>query len=88
MKEIIFVPKAFKEYQDWIFNDRKIALRIGDLVKDILRNPFEGIGKPEALKHEFKGCWSRRIDSEHRLVYSVTQNSVVIYSCYSHYQSK
>jgi toxin YoeB len=51
MNEIIFVPKAFKEYQDWIFNDRKMALRIGDLVKDILRNPFEGIGKPEALKH-------------------------------------
>ena len=88
MKEIIFVPKAFKEYQDWIFNDRKIALRIGDLVKDILRNPFEGIGKPEPLKHEFKGCWSRRIDSEHRLIYSVTQYSIVIYSCYSHYQSK
>ena len=88
MKEIIFVPKAFKEYQDWIFNDRKIALRIGDLVKDILRNPFEGIGKPEPLKHEFKGCWSRRIDSEHRLIYSVTQHSIVIYSCYSHYQSK
>jgi toxin YoeB len=82
------VPKSFKEYQDWIFNDRKVALRIGDLVKDILRNPFEGIGKPEALKHEFKGCWSRRIDSEHRLIYSVTQNSIVIYSCYSHYQSK
>jgi toxin YoeB len=57
-------------------------------VKDILRNPFEGIGKPEALKHEFEGCWSRRIDSEHRLIYSVTQNSIVIYSCYSHYQSK
>jgi toxin YoeB len=88
MKEIIFVQKAFKEYQDWIFNDRKMALRIGDLIKDILRNPFEGIGKPEALKHEFKGCWSRRIDSEHRLIYSVSQNSVVIYSCYSHYQSK
>ena len=88
MKEITFVPKAFKEYQDWIFNDRKMALRIGDLIKDILRNPFEGIGKPEALKHEFKGCWSRRIDSEHRLIYSVTQNSIVIYSCYSHYQSK
>jgi toxin YoeB len=88
MKEIIFVQKAFKEYQDWIFNDRKMALRIGDLIKDILRNPFEGIGKPEALKHEFKGCWSRRIDSEHRLIYTVTQNSIVIYSCYSHYQSK
>jgi toxin YoeB len=87
MRDIIFVPKSFKEYQEWIFNDRKIALRIGDLIKDILRNPFDGIGKPEALKHEFKGCWSRRIDTEHRLVYAVTENSIIIYSCYSHYQS-
>ena len=50
MKNIIFVPKAFKEYQDWIQKDRKTALRIGDLIRDILRNPFEGIGKPEPLK--------------------------------------
>ncbi len=86
MRDIVFVPKAFKEYQNWISQDRKIALRIGDLVKDILRNPFEGIGKPEALKHEFKGSWSRRIDTEHRLIYSVNQSSLIIYSCYSHYK--
>ncbi len=70
MTTIEFVPKAFKEYQDWIQLDRKMALRIGDLVKDILRSPFEGLGKPEPLKHQFKGTWSRRIDQEHRLIYS------------------
>ena len=85
MRTIEFVPKAFKEYQDWIETDRRTALRIGDLIKDILRSPFEGMGKPEALKHQFKGCWSRRIDHEHRLIYQITNTSVVIFSCYSHY---
>ena len=55
MRNIEFHPKAFKEYRDWIEKDRKTALRIGDLIKDILRSPFEGMGKPEALKHQFKG---------------------------------
>ncbi len=87
MKNIEFVPKAFKEYQDWVKTDRKTALRIGDLIKDILRDPFAGIGKPEALKHDFKGFWSRRIDQENRLIYKVTSNSVVIISCFSHYQN-
>ena len=85
MRNVEFVPAAFKEYQQWIELDRKVALRIGDLIRDILRNPFDGIGKPEALKHQFKGCWSRRIDMEHRLIYKVTETSVVILSCYSHY---
>lgn len=85
MRDIVFVPKAFKEYQEWISRDRKIALRIGDLIRDILRSPFDGIGKPEPLKYDFAGCWSRRIDQEHRLVYSITETSVVIYSCSSHY---
>jgi toxin YoeB len=85
MKTIEFVPEAFKEYQHWIESDRKIALKIGDLIRDIIRNPFNGLGKPEALKHQFKGYWSRRINQEHRLVYKVTKNSVVIISCYSHY---
>lgn len=62
MRDILFVPKAFKEYQEWIATDRKTALRIGDLIKDILRSPFDGIGKPKLLKHEFAGCWSRKID--------------------------
>lgn len=86
MRNIEFVPKAFKEYQDWIQTDRKTALRIGDLIKDILRNPFDGIGKPEPLKYQFKGAWSRRIDHEHRLVYLVNDATIVIISCYSHYR--
>jgi len=86
MRNIEFHVKAFKEYQDWIEKDRKTALRIGDLIKDILHSPFEGIGKPEPLKHQFKGYWSRRIDHEHRLIYTVTDQSIIILSCYSHYQ--
>lgn len=85
MRTIEFVPASFKEYQEWIESDRKTALKIGDLIKDILRDPSDGIGKPEALKHQFKGYWSRRIDREHRLIYKVTETSVVIISCYSHY---
>ena len=86
MRDILFVPKAFKEYQEWIEKDRKIALKIGDLIRDILRSPFEGIGKPEALKHKYKGYWSRRIDNEHRLIYQINDEAVIIFSCYSHYQ--
>lgn len=86
MRNIEFVPEAFAEYQKWIETDRRMALRIGDLIRDILRNPFKGLGKPEALKHQFKGYWSRRIDRQHRLIYKVTQNSLLIVSCYSHYK--
>jgi toxin YoeB len=69
MRNIEFVPKAFEEYKKWIETDRKTALRISDLIRDILRDPFTGIGKPEPLNHQFAGFWSRRIDSEHRLIY-------------------
>ncbi|RYX87030.1 Txe/YoeB family addiction module toxin [bacterium] len=86
MKNIEFLPNAFKEYQEWINLDRRTALKIGDLIKDILRNPFDGIGKPEALKYEFQGLWSRRITQEHRLIYKVDEKSIVIISCFSHYQ--
>lgn len=86
MRTLTFVPKAFSEYQEWIKNDRRTALRIGDLIRDILKTPFEGIGKPEMLKYDFAGCWSRRIDQEHRLIYAVTDEMIIIYACYSHYQ--
>lgn len=86
MRDIIFVPKAFKEYQEWISIDRRTALRIGDSIKDILRSPFDGTGKPEPLKYDFAGCWSRRINQEHRLIYAVTDIAIIIYSCYSHYK--
>lgn len=85
MINVEFVPAAFNEYRNWIETDRKTALKIGDLIRDILRNPYEGIGKPEPLRHQFQGFWSRRIDSEHRLIYKITETSVVIISCYSHY---
>jgi toxin YoeB len=85
MRSIEFVPEAFKEYQRWIEIDRRIALKIGDLIRDIVKTPYSGIGKPEALKHQFKGYWSRRINFEHRLIYRVTKTSIVIFSCYSHY---
>ena len=86
MRIIEFHPKAFNEYQNWIETDRKLALRIGDLIRDTLRDPFNGIGKPEALKHQYKGFWSRRIDQEHRLIYTITDSSIIIISCYSHYK--
>jgi len=85
MTNVEFVPAAFNEYRNWIETDRKTALKISDLIRDILRNPYEGIGKPEPLRHQFQGFWSRRIDNEHRLIYKITETSVVIISCYSHY---
>ena len=88
MKIISFEKNAFEEYQNWIQSDRKIAVRIGEIIKDILRDPFKGIGKPEALKGNFKGYWSRRINDEHRLIYKITSAEIIIASCYSHYGDK
>lgn len=85
MRNVEFVLEAFIEYKDWIETNRKVALHISDIIRDILKHPFTGIGKPEALKHQFKGYWSRRINREHQLIYKVTENSIVVISCYSHY---
>ncbi|MGB6943904.1 MAG: Txe/YoeB family addiction module toxin [Bryobacteraceae bacterium] len=65
--------------------DRTHALRIVRLIREIQRDPFTGVGKPEPLKHELKGCWSRRIDDEHRLVYQVHQDRIRILACRYHY---
>jgi toxin YoeB len=80
-----FDTNAFEDLAWWIQQDRKKALRIVDLIKDIQRDPFNGIGKPEPLKHEMKGCWSRRIDQEHRLVYQVLSDKIRILACRYHY---
>lgn len=69
----------------WIQQDRKTALRLIRMIQDIERDPFKGIGKPEPLKHELKGCWSRRITKEHRLIYQVTQDKIRILACRYHY---
>jgi len=69
----------------WVQNDRNKTLRIITLIREVQRDPFSGIGKPEPLKHELKGCWSRRIDQEHRLVYQVTPDRIRILACRYHY---
>jgi toxin YoeB len=76
---------AFEDLAWWIEQDRQKALRIVSLIKDVQRDPFKGIGKPEPLKHELKGCWSRRINQEHRLVYQVTEEKIRILACRFHY---
>jgi len=78
MKRIAFERGAFEDFTDWAVKDKKIHKRIVALISDVVRQPFEGIGKPESLKHELQGCWSRRIDDEHRLVYKVEGDTVVI----------
>ncbi|HYP02478.1 MAG TPA: Txe/YoeB family addiction module toxin [Pyrinomonadaceae bacterium] len=85
MKSLEFDPAAFEDLAWWIEQDRNKALRIVALIKDVQRDPFKGIGKPEPLRHELKGCWSRRVDQEHRLVYQVTEEKIRIPACRYHY---
>lgn len=72
---------AWEDYLWWQAHDRKVLKRINILIKDIARNGNEGIGKPEPLKHEFAGFWSRRITEEHRLVYRVIENEITVLAC-------
>ena len=76
---------AWEDYLYWQNHDRKNLKRINQLIKDIIRNPFDGIGKPEPLKKNLSGLWSRRIDDEHRIVYIVESDVIVIISCRGHY---
>ncbi len=86
MRRISFLPEAFEHFNHWASENRKTHARIAGLIKDIGRNPFTGIGKPEALKNDLKGLWSRRITDEHRLVYEVKNDEIFIYSCRFHYR--
>ena len=80
-----FTDEAWDDYQYWIENDKNILKRINRLIKDIERNPYEGIGKPEPLKANLQGYWSRRIDSEHRIIYAVENELIVYISFRFHY---
>jgi toxin YoeB len=80
-----FDPVAFEDLAWWIAHDRKTALRIVKLVQAVHREPFQGIGQPEPLKHELARAWSRRIDGEHRLVYTVADDKIRILACRYHY---
>lgn len=82
---VSFTENGWKDYLEWQKNDKKTVKRINDLIKDILRSPFEGIGKPETLKYDLSGKWSRRITDEHRLVYQVENDHIIILTCKYHY---
>ena len=83
--KISFSEEAFKDYEYWQKQDRKTLKRINELIKDCIRNPFDGIGKAEPLKGDLSGFWSRRIDQEHRLVYTIEEDEIIIVACRYHY---
>jgi len=85
LRIIEFDPAAFDDLAWWAEHDRPQAIRIIRLVRETQRDPLSGIGKPEPLKHELAGCWSRRIDQEHRLVYQVQPDKIRILACRYHY---
>ena len=83
--DIMFLDDAWQDYLYWQKVDKKLVKRINQLIKDIQRTPFEGVGKPEALKFDMSGLWSRRINQEHRLIYQVKEEYIVIVQCRYHY---
>lgn len=82
---IVFTDVSWEDYLYWQKNDKQKAKRVNELIRDIARNPFDGIGKPEALRYNYTGFWSRRIDEEHRLIYRVVENEIQIVKCRFHY---
>lgn len=80
-----FTDESWADYVFWQENDKRFIKRINELIKEIERTPFTGIGKPEPLKHHLSGYWSRRINEEHRLIYLVEQDRMIILSCRYHY---
>ena len=80
-----FDPSGFEDLAWWVQHDRKKALRLIRLIEETVKDPFGGIGKPEPLKHELAGCWSKRIDDEHRLVYQVLDDKIRVLACRYHY---
>ena len=82
---IKFSDQAWEDYLFWQAKDRATLKRISTLLRGILRSPFEGIGKPEPLKHNLAGFWSRRIDEEHRLVYAIQDDTILVAQCRYHY---
>lgn len=83
---LVFTPHGWEDYAHWQTADRAMLRRINRLIEDVLRDPFTGIGKPEQLKHALAGAWSRRINDEHRLVYLVDGDDVVILQARFHYR--
>jgi len=85
MRIIAFHQNAFEQYTEWAKTDKKLFERLHRMISETAKNPFDGIGKPEPLKADLKGYWSRRINNEHRLVYKVTEDQIIIIGCKYHY---
>ncbi|MFN8493925.1 MAG: Txe/YoeB family addiction module toxin [Caldilineaceae bacterium] len=86
MRRIIFESGAFEDFNSWTVENKQIHNKIVRLIKEIQRSPFTGLGKPEPLRHNMQGYWSRRIDDEHRLTYKVTDQDIIIVGCKYHYE--
>lgn len=82
---LLFTDDAWEDYLYWQQTNKKILNKVNKLIHDIRRTPFEGIGKPEPLRYQLQGCWSRRINDEHRIVYEVVEDTVRIIACRYHY---
>ena len=87
MSKLLFSEQAWADYLSWQAQDKKALARINTLLRDIGRDPYHGIGKPEPLRGDLSGFWSRRLDAEHRLVYRVTPGTIEIISCRGHYSN-
>jgi len=85
VKNLEFDIAVFEDLAWWVERDRKQALKIIKLIQEVQRNPFQGIDKPEKLKYDLSGCWSRRIDKEHSLIYEVLEDKIRILACRFHY---
>lgn len=85
MRNLTFTDEAWSDYLYWQGQDKKTLRRINDLIKDVTRSPFEGIGKPEPLRENLSDYWSRRIDETNRLVYGASDDKIIIISCRYHY---
>jgi len=85
-RKLAWTEAAWSDYLYWQGQDKKTLKRINKLIADVMRSPFEGIGKPEPLKENLSGFWSRRIDDAHRLVYAVTDSHITVIACRYHYE--
>jgi toxin YoeB len=83
--DVVFMTDGWEHYTYWQSEDKKTLKRINQIINDIKRSPFEGIGKPEPLKHDLQGYWSRRIDSQNRIIYRIEENQIRILACRFHY---
>lgn len=87
MRNLVFLPAAWEDYLWWQSMDKRILKRVNLLLQDMQRSPYDGIGKPEGLKGDLSGWWSRRIDDTHRMVYKAEGNALIIAACRTHYES-